>query len=225
LAGGITFRRGADGMTARSQVRLTGSDPAELIPGDGRPPLHGWLSLDLKADASGYSPVALIGALHGGGTFTLQDGGIVDLDPTAFDAVTRAVDQGLPIEPTKIRDNIEPALANRGLAVPLAEGAITIADGQLRLANTVVHTRGADLAISASVDLTESVMDARLKLSGPAGANATAGSRPELVIGLNGSIAAPKRTLDVTALVSWLTLRAVEQQTKRLDSLKGNRDP
>jgi uncharacterized protein involved in outer membrane biogenesis len=225
LAGGLAFRRGADGMMAHGQVRLTGSDPAELIPGDGRPPLHGWVSLDLKVDASGHSPVALIGALHGGGTFTLQDGGIAGLDPTAFDAVTRAVDQGLPIEPTKIRDNIEPALANRGLAVPLAEGAITIVDGQLRVANTVVHTRGADLAISASVDLAESVMDARLKLSGPAAANATAGSRPELVIGLSGSIAAPKRTLDVAPLVSWLTLRMVEQQTKRLDGLKGNRDP
>jgi hypothetical protein len=45
------------------------------------------------------------------------------------------------------------------------------------------------------------------------------------LIGLNGPIDAPKRTLDVNGLASWLAMRAVEQQAKRLDALESARDP
>jgi uncharacterized protein involved in outer membrane biogenesis len=224
LAGAMTLARRTDGIAVRGQFRLTEADPAELLPGDGRPPLSGWLTLALDLDGTGRSPVALIGALRGSGTYKLQDGGIARLDPAAFEVVTRAVDQGLPIEAGGIKDRIEPALADRGLAVPLAEGAIVIAEGQLRVPNTVVHARGADLAVSGSVDLNASTMDARLQLLGPATATAASG-RPELVIGLNGPIGAPKRALDVNALASWLALRAVEQQAKRLNALGSARDP
>jgi large subunit ribosomal protein L24 len=48
-------------------------------------------------------------------------------------------------------------------------------------------------------------------------------ARPELSVGLKGPLAAPDRKLDVSALVGWLTLRATEQQTRRLESLEANR--
>jgi hypothetical protein len=40
---------------------------------------------------------------------------------------------------------------------------------------------------------------------------------------VKGPLAAPERRLDVAALVGWLTLRATEQQTRRLESLEANR--
>ena len=72
------------------------------------------------------SPVALIGSLEGSGIFTLENGRVVRLDPAAFDAVIRAVDQGLPIDATRVRDRMDAALARRRPGHPLAEGAITI---------------------------------------------------------------------------------------------------
>ena len=44
---------------------------------------------------TGLSPVALVGSLKGSGKIVLADGQIAGLDPHTFDAVTRAVDQGL----------------------------------------------------------------------------------------------------------------------------------
>ena len=82
------------------------------------------------------------------------------------------------------------------------------AAGQLRLANTAVHAQGTDLALTGRVDLAESAIDARLALIGPELAGAPDGTRPELGIVLKGPIEAPRRTLDVTAFVSWLALRA-----------------
>ena len=219
LAAELTFLRRAEGLTARTHVRLAAVNVAELLPGEGV--LSGRLTLDLNAEGTGMSAVALVGSLDGGGTFTLENGRVVRLDPAAFDAVIRAVDQGLPIDTTRVRDRMDAALASGVLAVTLAEGAIAINAGQARLSNTVVHAQRADLAMSGSVDLAEVALDARLTLSADGGTGAPANSRPEITVALKGPIATPKRTIDVAALASWLALRAVEQQSKKLDVLEG----
>jgi AsmA-like C-terminal region len=166
------------------------------------------------------SPVALVGSLVGSGSFTLENGRVMRLDPAAFDAVTRAVDQGLLIDGARIRDRVDAALMRGGLGIALAEGAITISDGQVRLNNPTVRAQRADLTAGGSVNLAEGALDARLTLFG-AGAGAPADTRPEIGIVLKGPIETPKRTVDVAALASWLALRAVEQQSKKLDVLEG----
>jgi hypothetical protein len=46
--------------------------------------------------------------------------------------------------------------------------------------------------------------------------------RPELAVTLKGPLAAPVRSLDVSALTGWLTLRAAELQSRRLESIEAN---
>jgi large subunit ribosomal protein L24 len=224
IAGGrltaeLTFLRRSDGLTARTRLRLVGANAAELLPGDGS--LSGRLTLDATAEGAGMSPVALVGSLAGSGSFTLENARATRLDPGAFDNVVRAVDQGLPIDGVKVRDRADAALARGPLAVTLAEGAITINDGQARLSNPTVRAQRADLAVNGNVNLAEGVLDARLTLFGAGGAGAPADTRPEIGIALKGPIDAPKRTIDVAALASWLALRSVEQQSKKLDVLEG----
>ena len=219
VAADLTFLRRADGLTARGRMRLTGANAAELLPGEGA--LSGRLTLDVTAEGTGMSPVALVGSLAGSGSFTLENARAARLDPAAFDTVIRAVDQGLPIDAIKVRDRMDAALASGGLALTLAEGAIIIDAGQARLNNTVVRAQRGDLAVSGSVNLTEAALDARLTMFGAGGAGAPANTRPEIGIALRGPIDTPKRTIDVAALASWLALRAVEQQSKKLDVLEG----
>jgi hypothetical protein len=222
LAGGqaaadLTFLRRTNGLSARTQLRLVGANAAELLP-EGS--LSGRLTVEATAEGTGMSPVALVGSLVGSGSFTLENGRVMRLDPAAFDAVTRAVDQGLPIDAARIRDRADAALTRGGLGIALAEGAITISDGQVRLNNPTVRAQRADLTAGGTVNLAEGALDARLTLFG-AGAGAPADTRPEIGIVLKGPIETPKRTVDVAALASWLALRAVEQQSKKLDVLEG----
>ena len=219
VAADLTLLRRADGLTARGRMRLTGANAAELLPGEGA--LSGRLTLDVTAEGTGMSPVALVGSLAGSGSFTLENARAARLDPAAFETVIRAVDQGLPIDATRVRDRMDAALASGGLALTLAEGAIIIDAGQARLNNTVVRAQRGDLAVSGSVNLTEAALDARLTMFGAGGAGAPANTRPEIGIALRGPIDTPKRTIDVAALASWLALRAVEQQSKKLDVLEG----
>ena len=98
MAASISFRAAEDGLTAHAKFSLDGADAAALLPSGARPPVAGTLALSGEVEGSGLSPVALIGSLQGSGKFTLTDAQLAGLDPRAFDAVTRAVDQGLAVE-------------------------------------------------------------------------------------------------------------------------------
>ena len=228
IAGGrvsaeLTLLRRADGIGARTRVRLVGANAAELLPGDGS--LSGRLTLDVTAEGTGMSPVALMGSLAGSGSFTLESAGLARIDPAAFENIVRAVDQGLPIDAIRIRDRVDAALARGSLGITSAEGAITISEGQARVSNPTVRAQRADLAANGSVNLIDGALDARLTLFAAAGAAAAAETRPEIGIVLRGPVDTPKRTTEVAALASWLALRAVEQQSKKLDVLEGRAPP
>ncbi len=217
LTGELTLLRERAGLIARARFGVAGASAADVLPGDGS--ISGRLTFQASAEGTGMSAVALIGSLEGSGTFTLDSGRIARLDPKAFDAVMRAVDQGLPIEVNRLRDRTEVALSAGALMLPRAEGAITVAAGQARLSNAMVGERGSELALNARLNLIESDLDARLVLT--PGASSPTNLPPEITVTLKGPVSAPKRALDVAAFASWLALRAVDQQSKKLDVLEG----
>src|SRR5262249_60573740 len=92
------------------------------------PPISGRLNLDAEIEGHGRSPLALIGSLQGKGFFNLEDGRFARLAPSAFDAVIRSVDGGLPIEAARIRERTEEALERGALSVQ-GDGAITAGAG------------------------------------------------------------------------------------------------
>jgi hypothetical protein len=220
LAGELIFLRERAGVVARTRFNLVGANAAELLPGDGA--VSGRLGAQVSAQGTGMSAVALIGSLEGSGNFTLENGRLARLDPTAFEVVMHAVDQGLPIDASRLRERTDSALANGALAIPRAEGAISIAAGQARVSNSAAGERGSELAASGRVDLTDGDLDARLVLARAPASGAIANSPPEIVIALKGPMGAPKRSIDVATFANWLALRAVDQQAKKLDVLEGH---
>jgi hypothetical protein len=119
---------------------------------------------------------------------------------------------------------MEQALGAGEIAIPLAEGTIVVAGGQARFGNVVVRSEGADLAVGGSVALADDLIDAKLTLSGPVRADAPGGTRPEINVTLKGPVDSPRRALDAAAFTSWLAVRAVEQQTRRIDALESGRE-
>jgi len=213
LAGQLSFRAAEDGLKAHAKFSLTGADAATLLPFGARPAVAGSLGLSADIEGTGLSPVALIGSLQGSGKITLGDGQFAGLDPRTFDAVTRAVDQGLAIDAARISDVVSKALDSGQLAVKHADGAIAVSAGQVRLNHVTAESADAALSLSGNLDLTDGEIDARLLLSGTGQA---AGARPDIFMALKGPVAAPARSIDVSALTGWLTLRAVENQAKQL---------
>ena len=217
LAGIVTFRNAQDGLGAHVKMSLAGADAAALLSGATRPPITGSLNLSLEGEATGLSAVALVGSAKGSGKIELADAQLAGLDPRTFDAVTRAVDQGLAIEQGRIADVVRKSIGSGRLSVRRAESALTVSAGQIRLSKPAVDSKDAALSVAGAFDLTDGLVDARLVLSGQSEA---AGARPDIYIALKGPMPDVSYNIDVSALTGWLTLRAVENQTKRLRAIE-----
>jgi uncharacterized protein involved in outer membrane biogenesis len=222
LAGQLSFRSAEDGLKTRVKISLTGVDAAGLLPSGARPPVTGSFGFSADVAGAGLSPVALIGSLQGTGKIVLSDAQFAGLDPRAFDAITRAVDQGLAIDAARISDVVSKALDSGQLAVKRADGTIAVSAGQVRLSNVTADSKDAALSLAGNLDLTDGSLDARLMLSG---AGQAAGARPDIFMALKGPVAAPARSIDVSALTGWLTLRAIENQSKQIRDIENAQRP
>ena len=120
LSGRIAFRTAENGLTTQAKISLTNADTAALWPSAAR---SGSLDLTAELEGTGLSPVALVGSLKGSGNIVLTDSQVVGLDPRTFDAVTRAVDQGLPIETGRISDLVGKSLEGQ-LSLKRAESTM-----------------------------------------------------------------------------------------------------
>jgi large subunit ribosomal protein L24 len=155
---------------------------------------------------------------------TLTNAYFAAIDPAAFAAAIGAADESGSIGLSKMQAVVSAAMANGRLAVPHGDAVMTITSGRVNLANVTLQAQdGAELSLNGMVDLGNAVMDARMTLSGRPPANALIRARPELAIAVKGPLAAPQRTLDMSALTAWLTLRAAELQTRRIESIEANR--
>jgi len=217
LNGALSFHSSADGLKTQAKLWLAGIDSTSVLPAAARPPVSGALDLSATVEGAGLSPVALIGSLQGEGKIALRDGQFAGLDPRAFDVVTRAVDQGLPIDANRISDVVSRALDSGQLAVSRAEATLAVSAGQVRLNNASAESKNAALSLAGNLDLADGSFDARLVLSG---AHEAAGARPDIFMALKGPLTAPARSIDVSALTGWLTLRAVDNQARQLREIE-----
>ena len=218
LSGQMTFHSGGDGLTARTKISVTGAEASQMLFAAAHPPVRGSVAVTAEIEGAGLSPVALAGSLKGAGKIVLTDGQIAGLDPRVFSAVIRAVEQGgVPIERGRISDVAVKSLEGGPVSLKHLEAALRVAAGQLRIDKVTAAGVEADLSAAGTLDLTDGTMDARLTLTGQGTA---AGARPQIFVSLKGPSNAPARSVDVSALTGWLTLRAIDDQTKRLRTIE-----
>jgi uncharacterized protein involved in outer membrane biogenesis len=222
LTAGLTLRHDPQSsLAAQGYVELMNANATAFVSSSA---IEGMLSAKLQGESQGLSSDAVVGAFHGGGSITLTRAQFGGLNPAAFDAAIRLADQSGTIDAAKIRAAVGAAMESGKLGVPKGEAEVTIAGGQVRLTNATLPAQGgAELLLDGVLDLNNAAIDAQIRLAGQPAANALIGARPELAVSVKGPLAAPERKLDVSALVGWLTLRATEQQTRRIESLEANR--
>jgi len=102
--------------------------------------------------------------------------------------------------------------------VPSAQIPFSIKDGRLRIETASLEAKRARVAIAGGYDLLADQADLRAIMS-PVTARPLNG-RPEIRIDLNGAPDRLARMVDVAALSSWLGLRAIERETRRLEQLE-----
>jgi len=218
----IEARPTPSGLALNARIELSGADGAALrYRGVGMP--AGRTSLRMTLASQGRSASALAGALSGNGLLTLDSSRIAGLDPRAFDVAIRASDGGQATDDTRLRQIIAPVLAAGALSVKSAQIPFTVEDGRLRIGATTLDAEGARALISGGYDIAADQADVRASLTSTALGSPT--SRPEIQVFAAGSPDALDRTIDVAALSSWLAVRAIDRETRRLDSIESGEVP
>ena len=183
----------------------------------------GRTSLQMALTSEGRSASALTGALAGSGTVTLESATISGLDPHAFDVAIRASDAGQVTDDIRLRKIVEPALSGGALLVASAQIPFTVRDGRLRVGPTTLDSEVARAIISGGYDIPADQVDIRATIASAAIGQES--SRPEIQVFAVGSPDGLDRTVDVAALSSWLAVRVIDRETRRLDAIERGEAP
>jgi large subunit ribosomal protein L24 len=227
IAGGemtasLDARPGANGISLSARLDLANADGGALRYRALKMPA-GRASAQMTLTSQGRSVSALTGALSGNGVATLNAASIAGLDPRAFDAALRASDAGQVTDDTRLRQIVDPLLSGGSLSVASAQVPFTIRDGRLRVGATTLEADGARVIVSGGYDIPADQVDIRASLaSTEVGSDK---SRPEIQLFAVGTPDGLNRTIDVTSLSSWLAVRVIDRETRRLDSIERGETP
>jgi AsmA-like C-terminal region/AsmA family len=218
----IDAKPGANGIELNARVQLKGVDGAALhYRGLAMP--AGRASLQMALAMQGRSTSALEGALSGNGTVTLESAVIPGLDPRAFEIAIHAGDSGQPVDENRLRQLVDPVLSAGALLVASAQIPFTIRDGRLRVVATTLDAGGARAIVSGGYDIPADQADIRAALT--LTADGFESGHPEIQLFEVGSPDRLNRSVDVSALSSWLAVRAIDRETRRLDSIERGEMP
>ena len=218
----IEAKPGANGIALNARVQLSGVDGSALRYRALAMPA-GRVSMQMTLASQGRSASALTGALSGSGTVTLESAGIAGLNPRAFDAAIRASDEGRATDDIRLRQIVTPVLSAGALSVASAQIPFNIRDGRIRVGATTLDAEGARAIVSGGYDIPADQADIRASLASTSAGPATGVA--EIQLFAVGSPDALDCTLDVAALSSWLAVRAIDRETRRLDSIERGEPP
>ena len=209
-----TIKRGSSENAIDASIKLDHADaPALKYRGLQMPP--GKASMRMTLMTRGRSAAALRNALSGNGVLTLNDARLPALDVSAFDVAEKILDDRTAKD--KMESAVTSALDSGPLAVASAEVPFVIKDARVHADPTAFQSDAARATISGSYDIPEDQGDLRIGLKPTFGAMKDA---PDIQIFLRGTADRIERDVDVAALSSWLSLRAIERETQRLDALE-----
>jgi len=218
----IDARQTGNGIALNARVQFSGVEGAALRYRGLKMPA-GRASMQMTLASQGRSVSALTGALSGSGTVTLESASVAGLDPRAFDAAIRASDGGQATDDVKLRQIVGQMLSAGALSVKSAQIPFNIRDGRIRVGATTLDAEGARAIVSGGYDIPADQADIRASLASTAVGSAT--SRPEIQLFAAGPPDALDRTVDVAALSSWLAVRAIDRETRRLDAIERGEPP
>lgn len=181
----------------------------------------GRMDITFVAEGGGKTPSELIGGVSGSGEARLRGLTIDQLDLTAMPRIIAEADAlGTKIDQEQVQ-----ALANRlilagtanlgDVALPFA-----LSDGTLRIQAASQETAQAKLDGLLRLDLKAGTLEADIGIAYDPGDAAMDGAQPNVRLLLSGPALQPNRSLDVTELTNFVSLRAFETERRRVEALQ-----
>lgn len=217
LSGAASVSRSGPDAAASLDVTLSGAAADRALGLDPKTsPVTGAVDLKLEAQGTGRSLAGLVGSLTGAGQISLSDAMVRRLDPQAIGRIEPQVEAGLALDAPKVSAALARELDKADLRLGRAAASFTISGGVARTGGIDAGSDAVRLGGVAAVDLRRLVLDADLTLQ-PVGPDA-----PQVAVAFDGPMAAPVRKVDATSFTGWLSVRAVERETKRIEAMEAD---
>jgi hypothetical protein len=214
----------AGSLTAKQvtgRYTLAGVDIDAIAPAAVADALSGRVDANGRIDGTGESLGGVLEALTGEGTFNLKPFEIARLDAQA-PASINGIANILELQPEELVGVLEDRLDDGPFLSPEVAGTFTIAGGVLRSPNLPIEGQAGRLFGSGSIRLSDLGLNGSYTLSPmvatPAAA-ADAGTG-QVALRIGGTLLAPEREFDVSALVDAMMVKAFEAEVARLEKLR-----
>ncbi|WP_274609886.1 AsmA family protein [Rhodobium orientis] len=225
------------GGTAEAALQVKRSDAGEAVlaatlkitDGDvekiawrvgGAPLATGRFDLATDVNATGRSIASMVSALTGGGTLTLRDGRISGINANAFARVVEAVDGGLALEDEAIKAAFAEAFFTGSVPFERIEAVLGIASGTVRARNVSFAAPPLKALGSASLDLSNSAFESDWTFGFRPPDDVVSAAEPQALLSFRGALADPTLAIDTSPLMSYLTLRAYEEEVDKVEALQ-----
>lgn len=224
LSGRLMFANSDGTALLQTKLDLANADLSAVgWQRDGAPVATGRFAMGLTLEASGKSMSELAAAASGSGEMKLGETHIRGLNLAILPSLLSATDQ---IQGEVAADKIKPivqTLLNNGEAVlgPLSV-PFNISTGVVRIDNVDAANDLAKVSGHAEISLPDQRFKGSLGVDLKAGNDAMSGANPGLRLDFSGALATPGRTLDVTDITGFLSLRAFERERRRVERLQAS---
>ncbi len=224
LSGNLLFTNANGTGFLQSRLALADSDLAGVIwPRDGAPVANGKFGMSLALEASGKSVSEIASSLNGSGEIRLGETSVRGLNLAILAPLLAATDPMQDqINAGKVHPIVETLLNNGEAKLPPLGIPFNVTDGTLRIQNVSVANDLAHLTGDAQIELPQERISATLGIGFNPGAEALSGAEPGIRLNFSGLLASPGKTMDVTDITSYLSLRAFERERRRVERLQAN---
>ncbi|MBX3513265.1 MAG: AsmA family protein [Xanthobacteraceae bacterium] len=216
------FRAGLAGGKVSGVLRIADSSPRLVdLKADfsevaftqlfGTGAVRGTVRGNLALSASGDTQEALFSSVAGQGTIAVLNLELERTDATAVAYVFGMAAREAPDE-TKAEQTLIAALERAPLKVSKLEAPLVIANGIFRSGTARAVAGNTEITLSGALDLPKRSVDALLNIE----VTGNSAVRPGAAIRWQGPLGSPERKVDARALITAITLRAIERAPANL---------
>lgn len=208
----------------RTQVKVTGASlSTPFWQHDGKPVAAALSNLSFALDTTGKSAADLLESATGSGTLSLTNLAVTGFNDGSLPDFLKLAD-GVDgeLNEAALKPGIEKSILSGATRVDKLDIPFNMAGGRLRAANIAGQSHAVSFSADADIGLLTGNLAARLNVAFKPGEEALAGADPAIRLDWEGPLAAPARTVDITALGSFLSLRRFEQERRRVEIMQAN---
>lgn len=224
FAGKMLISNGNGTGILQTKLHVENANLSSVVWRNGdRPVASGAVSFDASAEASGRSMHDLTAALSGSGEVQFSDLTLHGVNPDLLTRVMTAADASKgDMKETNVAGRVAALLHQGEVALGTVHVPFSISGGELRIQEVRLPSNGLTLAAEGSAGIFESGMNGSVAVTYDVGDEAVAGGDPTVRLLYSGDRTEPRERIDVAALTNFLSMRAYEQERRRVEMLQSS---